>query len=160
MAVLTLHHWDNNQERGVREMRRVARGPVVLITYDATVSNRMWLMADYLEEVAELDARIFPPPATVVEWLGGSEHAVVSPLLIPRHCRDQMLGAFWAHPEWVLDAAIRDATSGFARQTPTVVARVVANVARDLESGAWDTRYGHLRQLDEFDAGLRLIVAG
>ena len=25
MAVLTLHHWDDGQERGVRELRRVAR---------------------------------------------------------------------------------------------------------------------------------------
>ena len=27
MAILTIHHWDEDQERGVREMRRVARGP-------------------------------------------------------------------------------------------------------------------------------------
>jgi hypothetical protein len=40
-----------------------------------------------------------------------------------------------------------------------VVRRVVADVGRDLESGAWDERYGHLRNLDSFDAGLRLIVS-
>src|SRR2546423_10914691 len=32
MAILTVHHWDEDQERGVREMRRVARGPVVILT--------------------------------------------------------------------------------------------------------------------------------
>jgi len=62
MAVLTIHHWDRDQERGVREMRRVARDAVVILTYDATVSARMWLMADYLPKVAELDRRIFPAP--------------------------------------------------------------------------------------------------
>jgi SAM-dependent methyltransferase len=31
MAVLTIHHWDDEQERGVRELRRVARGPVVIL---------------------------------------------------------------------------------------------------------------------------------
>src|ERR1700754_4837085 len=31
MAILTLHHWDADQERGVRELRRVARGPVVIL---------------------------------------------------------------------------------------------------------------------------------
>jgi hypothetical protein len=41
-----------------------------------------------------------------------------------------------------------------------VVDRVVADVERDLASGAWDARWGALRELDEFDAGLRLIVAG
>jgi ubiquinone/menaquinone biosynthesis C-methylase UbiE len=28
MAILTIHHWDSEQESGVRELRRVARGPV------------------------------------------------------------------------------------------------------------------------------------
>src|SRR5437867_6887535 len=46
MAILTIHHWDEDQERGVREMRRVARGPVVILTIDPEVSARMWLMAD------------------------------------------------------------------------------------------------------------------
>src|ERR687883_507046 len=41
MAVLTIHHWDDDQERGVREMRRVARGPIVIVTYDSEVSGRM-----------------------------------------------------------------------------------------------------------------------
>ncbi|MGZ4179127.1 MAG: hypothetical protein ACXVUL_00340 [Solirubrobacteraceae bacterium] len=41
---------------------------------------------------------------------------------------------------------------------PKVVDRVVGAVARDLRSGAWDARHGHLRRLEEFDAGLRLIV--
>lgn len=47
MAILTIHHWDRDQERGVRELRRVARGPVVILTIDPEVSSGMWLMADY-----------------------------------------------------------------------------------------------------------------
>jgi len=31
--------------------------------------------------------------------------------------------------------------------------------AADLESGAWEERYGHLRNKHELDVGLRLIVA-
>jgi hypothetical protein len=42
---------------------------------------------------------------------------------------------------------------------PEVVDRVVKAVERDLQDGTWDTRYGHLRELDEYDAGLRLLVA-
>ena len=33
-------------------------------------------------------------------------------------------------------------------------------LADDLESGAWHDRYGHLLDLDEFDAGYRIVVAG
>src|SRR5215212_7836180 len=68
-AILTIHHWDEDQERGVRELRRVARGPVVILTFDPEVSARMWLIADYLAEVAELDRHIFPAPETLARWL-------------------------------------------------------------------------------------------
>lgn len=157
MAVLSVHHWDEEREKGVRELRRVARGPVVILTYDATVSGTMWLMADYLPEVAALDFRIFPPPEQLAEWLGGDVR--IEKLPIPRDTPDWMLGSFWAHPERVLDASARAATSGFARMPTHVVDRVVAEVSRDLASGVWDQRYGRLRRLDALDVGLRLVVA-
>ena len=157
MAILTIHHWDDDQERGVREMRRVARGPVVILTYDAEVSARMWLIADYLPEVAELDRRIFPTPETLARWLDAEIDVRTVP--IPRDTPDWTLGSFWGHPERVLDARARNATSGFARMPPEVVDRVVEAVERDLSDGTWDARHGHLRELDEYDAGLRLLVA-
>ena len=40
-----------------------------------------------------------------------------------------------------------------------IVERVVASVRSDLESGAWDARHGHLRKLDTYDVGLRLVVS-
>lgn len=157
MAVLTVHHWDEEREQGMRELRRVARGAVVILTYDPTVSGEMWLMADYLPEVAELDLRIFPAPAQLAEWLGGDVRIETVP--IPRDTPDWMLGSFWAHPERVLDENARAATSGFARMPKEVVERVVNEVSRDLASGLWDARYGHLRTLDALDVGLRLVVA-
>jgi SAM-dependent methyltransferase len=156
MAVLTIHHWDAEQERGVREMRRVARQTVLIMTYDPAVSGRMWLLSEYLPEVAEMDRRIFPRLELLSTWLGGSTQ--VLPVPIPRDTPDWMLGSFWAHPERILDAGARNATSGFARMDRTIVDRVVDAVERDLRSGAWDARHGHLRQLDEIDVGLRLIV--
>jgi SAM-dependent methyltransferase len=157
MAILTVHHWDEAQERGVREMRRVARGPVVVLTYDAEVSGQMWLMAEYLPEVADLDRRIFPRVETLAGWLGGDTH--VEPIEIPDDTPDWTLGSFWAHPERVLDPVARAATSGFARMAPAVVERVANALRADLESAAWDRRHGHLRERRSFDAGLRLMIS-
>jgi SAM-dependent methyltransferase len=126
MAILSIHHWDDDREQGVRELRRVARGPVVLFTYDARVSRTMWLMADYLSEVAELDMEIFPHPEVLAGWLGG--RVTVEPVPIPRDSPDWMLGAYWAHPDRVLDAEARAATSGFARMPASVVERAVRAV--------------------------------
>jgi SAM-dependent methyltransferase len=156
MAILTLHHWDQEQELGVRELRRVTRGPIVILTYDPEISGRMWLMADYLREVAKLDHQVFPRVEKLASWLGGTTN--VATVEIPNDTPDWTLGSFWAHPERVLDPAARDATSGFARMPPAVVDRVTEAVRRDLKSGAWDRRHGHLRELPGFDAGLRLIT--
>ena len=137
-------------------MRRVARGPVVILTFDPEVSARMWLLADYLPEVAELDRRIFPTPETLVRWLDAK--VSVREVPISRDTPDWILGSFWAHPERVLDAHARNSTSGFARMSVEVVNRVVEAVERDLQDGTWDARHGHLRELDEFE-GLRLLVS-
>jgi hypothetical protein len=112
-------------------------------------------MTDYLPEVAELDMRIFPPPAQVLEWLGGGRS---EPVLIPRDTPDWTLGSFWAHPERVLDPVARANTSGFARMPAEVVDRVVTALRRDLDDGTWDARHGALRRLDGYDAGMRLII--
>lgn len=157
MTVLSLHHWDEERERGVRELRRVASGRVVVLTYDPRVSGEMWLMKDYFPEVAELDRQIFPLPERIIEWLGGKAETITVPIACDTP--DWHLGSFWAHPERVLDEGARNATSGFARAEPEVVERVVSAVRRDLEDGTWDARHGHLRDLREYDGGLRLIVA-
>lgn len=157
MTVLSLHHWHPAQAQGVREMCRVARDTVVIVTVDAEVSTAMWLMADYLPEVGALDREIFPTIDTIVGWL--DRPAQVDEIPVPRDTPDQTLMSFWAHPERVLDEAARQATSGFARQPADVVQRVVASVASDLRSGRWDARHGALRALDEYDAGLRMVFA-
>lgn len=137
-------------------MRRVARGPVVIGTVDPDVSASMWLMAEYLPEVAELERRFFPAMDLFRRWLGPATS--VETIEIPVDTCDWTLMSFWAHPERVLDPKARAATSGFARMEASVVSRVVRAVRSDLESGAWDARHGHLRELDAHDAGFRLVV--
>jgi Peptidase family M50 len=44
------------------------------------------------------------------------------------------------------------------RMPSALVDRVVQAVDRDLQDGSWNARHGHLRGLNEYDAGLRLVV--
>ena len=156
MTILSLHHWHPNQKAGVHEMRRVARDRIVIVTIDPRISAQMWLMADYLHEVADLDHQIFPLPETICEWLGHATEIEVVPT--SRDTVDWSLVSFWAHPERVLDPAARAATSGFARQSRAVIDRVVSHVERDLKSGLWDEKHGYLRGLNAYDAGMRVIT--
>jgi SAM-dependent methyltransferase len=155
MAVLTIHHW-TDAEAGVREMQRVARDRIVIVTIDPEVQARMWLFADYIPAVAQRDAQEFPAIDTLLDWLGSGARSEV--IHIPRDCHDGFLLSFWSEPERALDPEARAATSGFARLDPAVEAETVARLAADLESGAWDERHGELRRLPEFDAGLRLLT--
>jgi SAM-dependent methyltransferase len=156
MTVLSVHHWDPYQKEGIQEMKRVARDRVVVVTIDPRVSGKMWLMSDCLPEVAELDNKIFPFPETISGWLDCEAKIDIIP--VNRDTPDWFLLSFWAHPERILDETARASTSGFARQAAEVVERVVSAVSRDLESGEWERRYGHLRKLPECDVGLRLIT--
>src|SRR5205823_2595014 len=85
--------------------------------------------------------------------------ATVEILLVPSDCTDRMFATLWARPEQYLDPSVRAATSVWDQLPPEVTERALDRLRRDLESGAWDERYGHLRTKPELDVGLRLVRA-
>jgi SAM-dependent methyltransferase len=155
LALMTIHQWPD-AARGLRELRRVARGPVVVFTFDGAELDRLWL-GEYAPELLAHEAARMPPIAWIADALGGAR---VEEVPIALDCTDGFTEAFYGRPERFLDAAVRRAQSAWGFVDPEVEARAVHALARDLESGAWDERHGHLRALDELDAGYRLLVAG
>ena len=150
MAILTVHHW-RDQPRGLAEMRRVARGPVVVLTFEHGHPGT-WL-GDYLPQLREHDAAQTLPFEEYRRQLGEIE---VTPVPVPHDCIDGFLYAFWRRPEAYLDPAVRAGSSSF-RVLPGLDAGL-SRLAVDLSSGEWERRYGHLLALDEFDAGYRMVV--
>ncbi|WP_204115705.1 class I SAM-dependent methyltransferase [Shimia biformata] len=151
MAVLTVHHWQD-QPRGMAEMRRVSRGPIVILTYDPAFRD-FWLF-DYFPGLVALDDEQMPPIAAYGAWLGQVE---VTPVPIPHDCRDGFLSAYWRRPHAYLDPKIRAAMSSFWHLGD--VSDGVERLRRDLDSGAWATRYGAVLSQDSRDCGYRLVVA-
>ena len=78
---------------------------------------------------------------------------------VPADCEDGFFEAYWSRPEKLLDPAVRSAQSVWPLLEAGVEDRVVARLAHDLASGAWDAEHGHLRALDSFDGSLRLVVS-
>lgn len=74
------------------------------------------------------------------------------------HCSDGFGEAYYGRPEALLDPGSRKANSAWSFVGPDVHARFEATLGADLVSGAWDRRYGHLRQRATFDGSLRLVV--
>lgn len=151
MAILTLHHWPD-KAAGLSEMRRVTRGRIVLLTFDP--SHRPWL-TDYLPELAAHDEAQMPAMADYERWLGPVQITTVP---VPHDCSDGFLYAYWRRPAAYLDAYVRSGSSAFWAICDADAG--LERLSRDLESGAWERRYGDLLGLDEYDAGYRLVVAG
>ncbi|MEM8689787.1 MAG: class I SAM-dependent methyltransferase [Pseudomonadota bacterium] len=149
MAVLTIHHW-SDQPKGLSEMRRVARGPVVLLTFDPQYKD-FWLL-DYLPGLAALDDSQMPKLAFYGAHLGDVEITTVP---VPHDCSDGFMAAYWRRPAAYLDPKIRAAISPFWALGD--VTAELAQLEQDLASGAWAKRYGDLLELDAYDAGYRLV---
>jgi hypothetical protein len=155
MAMITVHQWPD-AEAGLRELRRVSRGPVVVLTFDGDALDRFWL-ARYVPELIAAERRRYPAITAIQAALGGTSE--VTPLPVPIDCVDGFTEAYYARPEQLLDAAVRRSQSAWGFVDPEVERRAVAALARDLESGAWDLQYGPLRSAPEFSSSLRLITA-
>jgi len=155
MAMLTVHQWPD-PAAGLAELRRVARGPVVVLTFDPDALGGLWLMA-YAPELLAVEAGRFPAVQAIAAALGPVTDVEVVP--VPHDCVDGFAEAFYARPEALLDPDVRAAQSGWSFLPAGVEDRVVRELARDLASGAWDARWGALRDLCEFEGAVRLVVA-
>jgi SAM-dependent methyltransferase len=155
-AILTVHHWAD-PARGLRELRRVARGRVVVLTFDPHEVDSFWLVRDYLPEIGAIDRARIPTIPAVVEGLGGE--ADIERVPIPHDCRDGFLGAFWRRPERYLEPAARPGISSFGELDRDVLERALERLRNDVDSGAWRRRYGGLLSREELDIGYRLVVA-
>ena len=150
MAILTIHHW-RDQPAGLRELRRVTRGRIVLLTFEPAA--RPWL-TDYIPELVTLDEKQMPAMPDYAQWLGD---VTITPVMIPHDCSDGFLYAYWRRPHAYLDARIRSGSSSF--WAIRNVEAGLQNLRRDLDNGEWQRRYATLLDRDEYDAGYRLVVA-
>ncbi len=154
MAIVTIHQW-SNLEKGLAEMRRVTRGPVVLLVCDPALMKDYWL-SDYIPEVREVEASRFPPIGRIAAALNGPIE--VEPVPVPLNCRDGFNEAYYGRPEAFLDDQARLACSSWSLVPPAAVEQFVRHLSNDLASGRWDEKYGHFRSQPLFDGPLRLVI--
>lgn len=153
MAILSAHHWPD-LEKGIREMARVARKRVVLLTWVPDV-RPFWLTDDYFPEILAHDRTIFPGGAALAamfERLVGPTR--LTPVPIPHDCVDGMLCAYWRRPERYLDPEARNAISSFSRINAEAG---LARLRDDLASGHWAERQRDLLTKDQLDLGYRIV---
>lgn len=154
MACVTIHHWDPLAP-GLAELRRVARGPVVIFTFEND-HLPAW-QQEHLAEGLTIERPRFRQVDEIAALLGGRTR--IEAVRTPADCLDGFLEAFWSRPEALLDPAVRAAQSMWALLDPGVEERIVARLADALASGRWDAEHGHLREQESFVGSLRLVIS-
>ena len=152
MGVLTVHHWAD-RDRGLAEMRRVA-GRVVLFLCDPQRRPPWWL-GHYFPATARLEAARETQVAELARVLGPLE---VIPVPIPGDCTDGFNGAYWRRPHAILDRAVWAPMSALSMIPPADRAAGMSRLRADLNSGAWERRWGYLLGLAELDLGYSVAV--
>ncbi len=150
MAILSIHHW-SDIERGLIEARRVAKQQMVLLTWIG-FGQDFWLL-DYLPQIREIDEPLFPSIEDLAQILGPLR---VIPVPIPHDCTDGFLCAYWRRPHAYLDEDVRRAISTFSRVRDFEDG--LRSLEKDLQSGEWKQRYGHLFLSESIDYGYRVVV--
>ncbi len=154
MAMVTVHQWPD-AARGLAELRRVVRGPIVVLTFDGDALDGWWLN-DYAPELIAAERKRYPGIAEITKGVGA--RADVRNVPIPLDCVDGFTEAFYGRPERMLEPSVRRAQSAWGFVEKGVEARFESTLRADLASGRWDERHGDMRRLQSFDGSLRLIV--
>ena len=154
MTTFSVHQW-GDLDRGLAEMRRVTRGPVLVLTCDPDGVERFWL-GEYAPEVLAVDARRYPALSKIAGALGSRSE--IRPVPIPLDCTDGFQEAYYGRPEMFLQADARNACSAWSFVAPAAVARMEQHLHDDLAHGRWDDRHGLLRSQPSYDGSLQLIV--
>lgn len=157
MAMITVHHWEDGARRGLAELRRVARGPVVVLTFDIDAGRAGWVLGEYVPEAHAVERAAFGTPEEVAAALGGRTRIEHVP--VPGDCTDGFVSAYETRPEAMLEADVRAGQSVWSRLPAGVEERFVAELRADLASGAWDARHPGLREAGAVEGGLRLVVS-
>jgi SAM-dependent methyltransferase len=154
MAVITIQHW-SDVGAGLAEMARVARERMVILTFDPALAGELWFR-DYFPSALEYHASAMPPIAELTAALLSPS---VEAIPVPRDCADGFFIGLWDRPGMHLNPRVRRASSCWHQMPPDEIENGLGRLKADLDSGRWEERNGHLRELSELDVGLRLVTS-
>lgn len=150
-AFLTTHHW-SDLDKGLREMKRVSRGPCVFL--DHSFKNvAFWLVDDYFPQSRTGRDSLLPLDVARTVF----DDVRVVPVPVPHDCTDGFLCAYWRRPEKYLERSVRAAISFFANVREDDPG--LGKLRRDLDDGTWARRNAALLNKTEMDYGYRIVIA-
>lgn len=157
ILILCIHHF-TDMTAALSEIKRVvSSGSIVIFSYDPDAVETSWLF-NYFPAFREQIRQSFPSVKAIANCLKNGESINASLFPLPHDLADGFAGAAWRYPERYLDQGFRDGTSAFRQLDDALCRQGLAALQDDLESGAWDARFGTIRSLQEYDHGYTFIT--
>lgn len=154
VMTLCLHHLED-WKQGLQEALRVCNGgPLIIFAFDIEYKADFWLF-DYFPAFIAIDKNW---SATLNEIADFAERELradfaVTPFPIPKDLVDHFAASGWARPEIYLQKKYRDGISSFSKIDEKTLQQGLASLRKDLDSGAWQQKYGKLLQHEYYDRG-------
>ncbi|MBL0033567.1 MAG: class I SAM-dependent methyltransferase [Bacteroidetes bacterium] len=155
MAMVTVHHWPDI-EKGISEIRRVTKKRFVIMTFDPDALDDFWNV-NYFPQLIEIERARYPSITRLQKALSAKTEVIKIP--IPLDCVDGFQETYYGRPEAFLEKEVRMAQSAWGFLPADLEEKYLQNLSNDLQSGAWDKKFGHFRTQPNFTGALRLIVA-
>ncbi|MBK6399883.1 MAG: class I SAM-dependent methyltransferase [Bacteroidetes bacterium] len=155
MAMVTVHHWPDI-EKGISEIRRVTKKRIVIMTFDPDALDDFWNV-NYFPQLIEIERARYPSITRLQKALSAKTEVIKIP--IPLDCVDGFQETYYGRPEAFLEKEVRMAQSAWGFLPADLEEKYIQNLSNDLQSGAWDKKFGHFRTQPNFTGALRLIVA-
>lgn len=158
LIILAFHHFSQPQQ-ALREAYRVTGGgQIILFTYAPDMSANFWLTKYFPSFILDVQSTFIPLPQLISELqatTGRIVKSVVFPL--PNDLSDSFAAVGWARPELYFDSQVRNGISSFAKLDVLELNEGLTHLQQDLNSGAWEREYGHLRHQNQYDLGYRFV---
>ena len=154
VMTLCIHHF-SDWRKAFEEARRVSRdGPIVVFTFDPDFESGFWLF-DYFPDFVKNDREWLPKIGEMRDYFSDrlGRSMSVHRFALPSDTVDHFAAAGWAKPELYLNETFRSGISSFARLDEKRVESGLAQLSEDLDSGAWDRKFGYLRNCENLDVG-------
>lgn len=161
IVMLALHHFKNIAQ-GIKEINRiVGKGKIVIFAFEQGKIPDFWL-TEYFPYFIRDTLKSFPATKDIASLITEITKKTVEviPFLLPPDLSDRFAAAGWCQPEIYLDTEVRNGISSFSKMPQAELEAGIARLTQDINSGAWDDKYGYLKQQQEYDAGYRLIIVG
>ena len=159
IVMLALHHF-NNISLGIKEINRiVTTGKMVIFAFEQHKIPDFWL-TKYFPYFINDTLATFPSIQEIAAQISQITKKKVNtiPFLLPTNLSDLFAASGWCKPEIYLDPQVRNGISTFAKMPANELKAGLNQLTVELDNGVWLQKYGHLQQLENYDAGYRILV--